>query len=52
LLHSVAISLVVDHLEGKMYYTTGRGIERANLDRSGQEVIYPGNLIEAIALPE
>lgn len=44
--------LAVDRLEGKMYYPTGRGIERANLDGSGQEVIYPGGLITAIALPE
>jgi PKD repeat protein len=44
--------LVVDRLEGKVYVLTARGIERANLDGSEQELIYSGRLIRAIALPE
>ena len=44
------VALAIDAAEGKIYWSGSRGIHRANLDGSGQELIYPGVRADAIAL--
>ena len=44
--------IAVDRLEGKMYYSSTDGLQRANLDGSQRETIYPDLSVRAIALPE
>ena len=43
-------ALAIDAKEGKIYWSGGEGIHRANMDGSGQELIFPGVSADAPAL--
>lgn len=44
------VALAIDAAEGRIYWSGSKGIHRANLDGSEQELIYPGVSADALAL--
>ena len=44
------VGLAIDAAEGKIYWSGSEGIHRANLDGTGQELIFPDVRADAIAL--